>query len=280
VVVGDLFHPYRDGAGALYTREHFAAIRQRLSSQGIFCQWLPLHQIDEPTLRAIVHTFQQEFPSAEAWLLRFNVEVPVMALIGNAGRMWSTQAVESRRKTQRLEEELKRLALSDSLRLYGHLLADAEDLRRFADAAPLNTDDDELVTFMAPRFAYQHNAKPYRSLFALLEVSQAARTVTQHFATPDAAFAQRLTAYLRARDVYLHGLVDAAENRESDAVAAYIQSARVSPDFTSGYAQCLSIASIIANSNPVRAREILDALNAAQPERPVAREMLQRLFPR
>jgi spermidine synthase len=280
VIIGDVFHPYRDGAGALYTREHFAAVHRRLAPAGIFCQWLPLHQIDEPTLRVIVHTFQQEFPSAEAWLLRFNVDVPVMALIGSGGRVWSTRAAESRGKNERLEGELKRLAISDSLRLYGHLLAEAEDLRRFADGAPLNTDDDQRVTFMAPRFAYRKNAKPYSSLLALLNVSQAASSAAGHFKATDGEFAQRLAKYLTARNVYLRGLVDAAEHREMGAVAAYVESARISPDFTSGYAQCLSLVSIIANSNPVRAREILTALDAAQPERPVAREMLQRLFAR
>ena len=45
-VVADLFHPGRDGAGALYTREHFAAVRELLTEGGLFCQWLPLYQLD------------------------------------------------------------------------------------------------------------------------------------------------------------------------------------------------------------------------------------------
>ena len=49
VVVADLFHPSRDGAGSLYTQEHFAAIRNLLSEKGLFCQWLPLYQLDLET---------------------------------------------------------------------------------------------------------------------------------------------------------------------------------------------------------------------------------------
>ncbi|MGM9480561.1 hypothetical protein ACS5PN_05140 [Roseateles sp. NT4] len=41
VVVADNFHPARSGSGALYTVEHFRAVRERLAPQGLFCQWLP-----------------------------------------------------------------------------------------------------------------------------------------------------------------------------------------------------------------------------------------------
>ena len=278
VIIGDVFHPYRDGAGALYTREHFAAIRSRLATNGLFCQWLPLHQLDERTLRVVVRTFQHVFPSAEAWLLRFNVDVPVVGLIGSTAEIpWRTNAAEQPAAGDaRLAGELRRLGLADSLRLYGHFLADADDLRRFSDGAPMNTDDDERVTFLAPRAAYQQSAKPYSSLLALMAGTRAAAPA--HLAENDAAFARRFTRYLNARNVYLRGLIDSAENREQEAVAAYIESARISPDFTAGYAQCLSIVSIIANPDPARAKRILNDLIAAQPERPVAREMLDRMF--
>jgi spermidine synthase len=47
VVVGDLVVPPRSGASSLFTREHFAAARQALAPGGIFCQWLPMHQLSE-----------------------------------------------------------------------------------------------------------------------------------------------------------------------------------------------------------------------------------------
>ena len=48
VIVSDNFHPARSGSAALYTVEHFAAVRERLRRGGVFCQWLPLHQLDMP----------------------------------------------------------------------------------------------------------------------------------------------------------------------------------------------------------------------------------------
>lgn len=284
VIVADLFHPYRDGAGTLYTREHFGAIRRQLNpnTPSLFCQWLPLHQLDEPTLRVIVRTFESVFPNCEAWLLRFNVEVPVVALVGWIGiPRWSPSQVESRLAGARLDEELRRLALADSLRLFGHLLADAEDLHRFAANAPLNTDDSQRVTFMAPRAAYQHGAKPYASLLALLAAARTEHVAEDRLFQPaDAEFAARVSRYLVARNVYLHGLIHDAEQRREEALDAYVESARLSPDFTTGYAQGLSMANVLAPSDPARARRILERLIEAQPERPVAKQMLERLFPK
>ena len=282
VIVADLFHPYRDGAGALYTREHFAAIRQQLdpNTPSLFCQWLPLHQLDERTLRVIVRTFQSVFPNCDAWLLRFNVDVPVIALTGWMGTpRWSPTQVESRLGEPRLAGELKRLAIADSLRLHGHLLADREDLNRFAGTAPLNTDDNQRITFMAPRAAYQHDAKTYASMLALLANTRTESiTALDRFPSDEKEFAARLTHYLAARNVYLHGLIHDAEQRQDEAIGAYLESTRLSPDFTSGYAQCLTIANVIAPSNPARARRILEQLMEAQPDRPAAAELLRRLF--
>jgi len=311
VIVADLFHPARDGAGALYTREHFEAARQRLSPGGIFCQWLPLHQLDDSMLRIIVRTFQEVFPDAQAWLLRFNVDAPVVGLMGSTGwPSYSAHWVEKRLGTPtsigsgneertlnpsqtlldesgvpipggtpKLGRHLTKLALGDSIRLFGALLAGPNELRAFAGNAPLNTDDRPRVIFGAPRFTYQKNSNSYGRLLGLLEHRIANVSEVLRFGPePEAIqFAKRLQDYTSARDVYLKGLVDQTEGRPEKAVDAFIESARLSEDFTPGYAQCLTIASLEGKSNPERARSLLQRLAAAQPSRPVAAEMLKRL---
>ena len=283
VIVADLFHPAHDGAGSLYTLEHFQAVRERLAPGGLFCQWLPLHQLDEEVLRLIIRTFLEAFPNAQAWLLRFNVDAPVIGLVGTVGRPhYSTQWVEHRLNHSQLESELKKLALADSIRLFGNLLAGPTDLRAFAGDAPLNTDDQPRVTFGAPRFAYRATATPYGRLLELLKFSlRDPREVLGLDSSGDAnQFAGRLTKYITARDAYLNGLVDEAEGRQPRAIDRFVESARLSDDFTSGYAQCLSLASVLARTKPAEARALLERLVEAQPSRPVAREMLERLFPK
>jgi tetratricopeptide (TPR) repeat protein len=87
-----------------------------------------------------------------------------------------------------------------------------------------------------------------------------------------------VTKYITARDVYFHGLIAEAEGRRTQAMDLFVESARLSEDFTSGYGQCLTYASLRARTEPEEARALLQRLVDAQPSRPVARQMLERLF--
>ena len=85
VIVADLFHPARDGAGSLYTLEHFRAIRALLRPEGVFFQWLPLYQLDLDTLRLITRTFLEAFPEGTAFLAHFSLKAPILGLAARMG---------------------------------------------------------------------------------------------------------------------------------------------------------------------------------------------------
>ena len=82
VIVADNFHPARSGSGSLYTVEHFAAVRERLAAGGLFCQWLPLHQLDLDTLRSIVRSYLMVYPQGFGLLATNSLETPVLGLVG------------------------------------------------------------------------------------------------------------------------------------------------------------------------------------------------------
>ena len=280
VIVADLFHPARDGAGTLYTREHFQTVRSRLAAGGLFCQWLPLHQLDDEMLRVITRTFLEVFPSTRAWLLRFNVDTPVIGLIGTLGpAIYSAGWFGRRIGSSALGESLKPLALTDDYQLFGCLIAGADGLRDFCEGARINTDDRPVVVFGAPRFTYQRTATSYGRLFALLDRHAAdPRELIQGGGAEEEKFRRELSDFIAARDIYLRALVIETEGRMTDAVGDYVESARRSPHFSTGYARCLTIAAQFSKSDRPKARALLERLIEAQPERPVARQLLERLL--
>ena len=81
MIVADNFHPARSGSGSLYTVEHFEAVRERLADGGLFCQWLPLHQLDLDTLRSIVRSFITVYPEGWAMLATNSLDTPVLGLV-------------------------------------------------------------------------------------------------------------------------------------------------------------------------------------------------------
>src|SRR5690606_18945868 len=84
VIVADLFHPGRDGAGNLYAREHFEHVREHLAPGGLFAQWLPIYQLDDETLRVVLRTFAAVFDEAHVLLGIYSVEQPAIVLVGLA----------------------------------------------------------------------------------------------------------------------------------------------------------------------------------------------------
>ena len=270
VVIGELFHPAQDGAGFLYTAEHFRRIKERLSDYGLFCQWLPLHQLDLETFRIIASTFVSVFPEAELYLLRFNIDAPVVGLVGwNRKEDPKLDVIEGLATDPKLGPELRRVALGDSIRLMGCLLANDEQLGRFVAGARINTDDHPIVIFEAPRFSYLRNAPSYQRLVAVMDAigQRPANTFPS----------ERHYRFAQARDVYLRALVLEAKGDSEHALDGYIESARMSEDFTSGYAQCLAIATAQSKTKPEAAKQILKRLIEVQPDRPVAKQMLERL---
>ncbi len=83
LIVSDNFHPARSGSGALYTVEHFGYVRSRLAQGGLFCQWLPLHQLDLDTLRSVVRSFLAVYPQASAMLATNSLDTPVLGLVAH-----------------------------------------------------------------------------------------------------------------------------------------------------------------------------------------------------
>lgn len=284
IIVADLYHPARDGTGALYTREHFTAIRERLTTGGMFCQWLPLYQLDHEMLRLIIRTFLDVYPHAQSFLAHYNVQTPMLGLIGSMHPIeYPPDWFEQRTSGTNIVEKLiaQQQALYDRMSLFGTYIAGRDELAAFAGDGPLNTDDRPLVVFRAPRFIYIQHWQPYGRMRTLLEQTEGnPRSLIRDDDTPEATahFLDELDAYHEARDRFLHGAIEQEEGRTDAAIAAYIDSARQSNQFVVGYLNAYQYAVSIARTNPSRARAILEQLREANPDRPEARQSLLQLF--
>jgi spermidine synthase len=276
VIIADLFHPARDGAGGLYTREHFEAIRARLADGGMFCQWLPLFQLDLPSLQTITATFLSVFPDAHAVLLRLTADTPVLGLVGGTGPLqWDPEAVERRLSEPALREALRPLALAEVWPVMGSWFADSIWLRSLSSGAGINSDDHPIVLFQAPH-TVARVAVPGQTLLArLLQIPRPIPPELLRNTTP--IWNRRFEDYLAARDAYLVGLIAEADGDPNRAEAAFWDSLRRSQDFTSAYAQLISRATAQARTDPTKARRMLDQLTEARPDLKIAQELRRRL---
>lgn len=275
VVVADNFHPARSGSGTLYTVEHFRAVRERLADDGLFCQWLPLHQLDVDTVRSIVRSFLVAFPDATAILASNSLDTPVIGLVGGR-RPLRFDAVEAERRLSGFDAS-RAFGIEDAPALLGSVVAGPSSLARFAGSAPLNTDDRPVVVYAAPRITYVADSLPRDRLTTLLD----AWTVDagEVFAPDDA---RRFAAYREARRLYLAAGRDVRPTNDVVAMLAQVEgpllaALRTSPDFRPAYDPLVRMGMALGRTDPDGARRLLSSLAAIQPDRPEARDALARM---
>jgi spermidine synthase len=282
VIVSDNFHPARSGSGSLYTVEHFKAVQNRLATGGLFCQWLPLHQLDLETLRSIVRTFLAVYPHAWAMLATNSLDTPVLGLVGrkDADR-FDAEQVRERLTGASMRRSPAEFGITDDFAVLGSFVAGPHALQRFAGDAPFNTDDHPVVAYRAPRITYVPDSLPRDRLIALLrEVEISPDELIS--APRDAAWASQLSAYWAARDRFIEMGRDVQPTSNVRRMLAQVHDPllsvlRISPDFRPAYDPLLRMATTLGRIDVTAARTLLMELKEAQPLRPEAAQALREL---
>ena len=290
VVVADNFHPARAGSAALYTVEHFQAVRGRLTVDGVFCQWLPLHQLDLTTLRSIVQSFLVVYPDGWATLATNSLDTPVLGLVARrSGGRLAWQPLRDRLQHNRLPQTLADYGLADEFALLGGFVAGPQALARFAGSAAPNTDDRPVVAYLAPRITYTPDAAPRQRLVSLLAALQLqpaellqAGLASAPVGLQDSLAAQRLAAYWRARDQFILAGMAVRPTADPQAMLRQVRepllaTLRTSPDFRPAYDPLLRLASALGRSDVAGAQTLLHTLQQLQPARPDAAAALAAL---
>jgi spermidine synthase len=281
VIVSDNFHPARGGSGALYTVEHFRAVKQRLAAGGLFCQWVPLHQLDLETLRTIVQSFLTVYPHSSAILATNSLDTPVVGLVAREdGGPFDLEAVRRRLAPGILSRRAAELGLTDDVALFGSFIAGAKALARFAGDAPVNTDDRPVVAYRAPRITYAPDSRPRDRLIALLHAL--AVTPDEVIESHDDAWQSRLAAYWSARDRFIEAGRDVDPTRGVERMLSQVRGPlltvlHISPEFRPAYDPLLRMAEDLSASDLSAARALLIELQQVQPSRTEAAEALRAL---
>ncbi|MEE4111530.1 MAG: hypothetical protein V2I40_01865 [Desulfobacteraceae bacterium] len=265
VIVADLFHPARDGAGFLYTVEHYDAIRALLATDGLFCQWLPLYQMDLDVLRTITRTFLHSFPHGVGFMATYSLKTPIIGLIASRKPLsFPTDYLKNRLANDPLEMKLQQYRLHDIFSIFGGFMAGTEDLANFAGSGPLNTDDRPLVVFQAPHFAYDHNEPAYVRLLDLVDHLNPSpdQILLLNGKTHEKMIGQRLSAYWEARNKFLYAGVGVRQTSNVQDMLVQIQDPLLeilaeSPDFRPAYDPLVFMARRLREIDPEAAEKLL-----------------------
>jgi spermidine synthase len=134
IITADATHPVNSSSWALFTREFYGLVRQRLASDGVFVQWLPFHDLSSQDFRDIVKTFQSVFPHTSLWYTG-----------GIHSFMVATPQPLTRAQVLALGPQIEAAGIGDDLgdgqKLAGDFLMDEGAVARYVASAGVVTDD-------------------------------------------------------------------------------------------------------------------------------------------
>jgi len=149
VIISEPSNPWMTVASNLFTREFFELGRQRLRPGGVFAQWLQLYGMQPSDLRALARTFASVFPN----VLVFNTipDADIVLLGSEEPLVFETGKLTARMSDLDVALDLGRVRVFSVPDLLTYFIMGTRELREFAGEGDLNTDDNALIEFHAPR---------------------------------------------------------------------------------------------------------------------------------
>jgi spermidine synthase len=156
VIVSEPSNPWIAGVASLFTRDFYEAARRHLSARGVMVQWVGGYAMSRQDMQMVARTFQEVFPHVSVWAASPNdfllVATPETVRI-DLGAIRERLA-----QSPGVAEDFDRYRWRGANLALRFFLAE-DDLRRFSQGAPLNTDDLPLLEFSAPLALYSDTAR-------------------------------------------------------------------------------------------------------------------------
>ncbi len=159
VIISEPSNPWIAGIASLFTYEHFMRCRERLSKNGLMCQWLQLYSMSKQDFIRILVTYQKVFPNATLWYSSWGDAL----IIGTRTDYdFDFNVIKKRLEKERIRKQLNLIEIFSVEALLAHQVLDSETLKNLSNKYPdikINTDDHQILEFSAPINYYNQNSE-------------------------------------------------------------------------------------------------------------------------
>jgi spermidine synthase len=153
VIVSDSTHPKSGDSWVLYTQEFYQQVRDHLTDNGVFVEWVPIHGLSVAEFKIITRTFQSVFPHASMWVVygvdeqaRF-VSYVLLAATPEPLKI-DVAKLQDRLSAEPVRRDLEPYGLHTPAGFLDSFLCAEGTLRRWTGDGPVNTDDLPFTQYM------------------------------------------------------------------------------------------------------------------------------------
>jgi spermidine synthase len=152
VIITDSTHPKTPDSWVLYTREFYQSVRSRLTDDGVFVQWVPVHGLSLAEYKTILRTFASVFPHASLWVSGGAEEqgqfVNYSLLVATPQKLSiDIPRLQERLNAGPVRNDLAPYGLDTAAGFLDGFVCAEDSFRRWAGAGPVNTDDLPLTYY-------------------------------------------------------------------------------------------------------------------------------------
>jgi spermidine synthase len=148
VIVSEPSNPWVTGVANLFTLEYFRRGAERLKEGGLFSQWLQIYEMAPEDVRTLIATFRAAFP--QVYLFR-GAEGDLMLLGSKSERRLDLSILKSNLQAPRVAADLNRIDTTRDSDIVSRFYLGPDEVTKLSIGAKLNTDDNALIEFNAPR---------------------------------------------------------------------------------------------------------------------------------
>jgi spermidine synthase len=162
VIVSEPSNPWITGVSNLFTVDYWKLARARLADDGVFCQWAQLYEMSSKNIKIILRSFAEVFPYTYVFSAE-DLSSDVILVATNHPLPLDVAALARNFTDPTLKRELKRGGVESAEDIIAYLLLTPDEIPAFTAGSPLNTDDDAIIEFAAPRdlLGSTRTADPY-----------------------------------------------------------------------------------------------------------------------
>ncbi len=150
VIVSEPSNPWIAGVASLFTVDHFEAVKSHMKDDAVFAQWVQLYEMRPENVRTIINTFLEVFPHVHGFTSKPK-GTDLILLASKRELPFPPEGYRRAFSVDSAKSELRRGGLDHPHSLYGLAFMSKRELEEFAAGARLNTDDNGLLEFEAPK---------------------------------------------------------------------------------------------------------------------------------
>ncbi|MCS6903697.1 MAG: fused MFS/spermidine synthase, partial [Candidatus Bipolaricaulota bacterium] len=153
VIISEPSNPWMSGPSNLFTQEFFKIVRRKLKDDGLFVQWVQMYSMSPENMRALIATVRSVFP----YIYVFNTLLGADLLLVSSGRPveFDIERLGERLEREAVQRDLARIGITSVAEFLAYFRLGSDEITELVRGAPLNTDDNALIEFAAPKDLYR-----------------------------------------------------------------------------------------------------------------------------